>query len=236
MNFGPLLFFGIFLSFALSWAGMILLPQLQVGQQKPVTIQATGQLYPVSRSGAGNQGKEVYRSLGCAACHTQQVRQEDVPAWGKRFTVAQDYLYEQPVLLGSQRVGPDLANIGPLRDATWHLLHLYNPKTVVPKSTMPAYRFLFEKRKISGGKSPDALQLPEKFALNDGIEVVPTRDAYALVAYLQSLRSDVPVLEATLPTADGGATNAAADTATNAVPDAADTNSAPTNPAVPTNP
>ena len=48
--------------------------------------------------------------------------------WGKRRTVAEDFLYDYPVMLGQQRIGPDLANIGARRsDANWHLLHLYSP-------------------------------------------------------------------------------------------------------------
>ena len=32
--------------------------------------------------------------------------------WGKRRTVAEDFLFDSPVMPGSQRVGPDLANVG----------------------------------------------------------------------------------------------------------------------------
>ena len=92
--------------------------------------------------------------------------------WGVRQTVAQDYLFDDPVLLGSQRVGPDLANVGArLPDAGWHLRHLYNPRMEVKNSTMPSYRFLFEK------------------------ENVPTTEARALAAYLVSLRADAPLFE-----------------------------------------
>ena len=62
---------------------------------------------------------------------------------------------------GSQRVGPDLANVGArLPDANWHLLHLYAPQLQVKGSTMPPYRFLFEKRRIERRPSPEALVLP----------------------------------------------------------------------------
>ena len=48
--------------------------------------------------------------------------------WGVRRSVAEDFLYDDPVQLGSLRAGPDLANIG-LRspDANWHLLHSMRP-------------------------------------------------------------------------------------------------------------
>src|SRR5207253_11376323 len=81
--------------------------------------------------------------------------------WGKRRSVAEDFLFDSPVLLGSQRIGPDLANVGlRLPDANWHLLHLYAPRLIVTDSAMPPYRFLFEQRRIERARSPDALTLP----------------------------------------------------------------------------
>src|SRR5207247_8541199 len=61
--------------------------------------------------------------------------------WGKRRTVAEDYLYDSPVMLGSQRIGPDLANIG-LRpyDANWHLRHPHPPRLEATGSIMPPSR------------------------------------------------------------------------------------------------
>jgi cytochrome c oxidase cbb3-type subunit 2 len=52
---------------------------------------------------------------------------------------------------------------------------------------MPPHRFLYEKRRISGQKSDDALRLEGVFAPEPGFEVVPTYDARALVAYLKRL-------------------------------------------------
>lgn len=117
--------------------------------------------------------------------------------WGRRRTVAQDYLFDYPVQPGSRRIGPDLANIG-LRqpDAHWQLRHLYAPQSEVKGSTMPPYRYLFETRKIGARPSPDALQLPAGFASAEGYEIVPKPEAQALVAYLLSLRADAPLFEA----------------------------------------
>jgi hypothetical protein len=52
---------------------------------------------------------------------------------------------------------------------------------------MPAYHFLYEKRRISGERAADALTLGERDAVPEGWEVVPTYDAKCLVAYLMSL-------------------------------------------------
>jgi cbb3-type cytochrome oxidase cytochrome c subunit len=139
--------------------------------------------------------------------------------WGKRLSVGADYLFEYPVQVGNSRLGPDLANVGARNpDANWHLLHLYNPRTVVEKSIMPAYQYLFVTRPLGKKPSPNALKLDGKFA-REGFEVVPTTEALQLVAYLQSLRADTLLFEAPMtqlappPAASG--TNAPA---TNAVP------------------
>jgi cbb3-type cytochrome oxidase cytochrome c subunit len=117
--------------------------------------------------------------------------------WGKRHSVAQDYLFDYPVQPGSRRIGPDLSNVGNWRpDANWQLIHLYEPKSTMKGSTMPPYPFLFEKRKIKGEPSPNALTFPDDFQLPEGYEVIPTEKAQMLVAYLQSLRSDAALYEA----------------------------------------
>lgn len=133
--------------------------------------------------------------------------------WGKRHSVAEDYLFDYPVMLGSRRVGPDLANVGArLPDPNWHFLHLYAPSLEATNSTMPPYRFLFEKRRIERVPSPDALVLPEKLAPPPGYEIVPSPNARTLVAYLLSLRADAPLFDApvTVPvSASSTSTNAA---------------------------
>jgi cytochrome c oxidase cbb3-type subunit 2 len=102
--------------------------------------------------------------------------------------VAQDYVAERPVLLGTMRTGPDLANIGVRQpSATWHHLHLYNPRITSPGSIMPRFAFLYERRKIVGQRSNAALKLPPEWEPEPGYEVVPTDEAKALVAYLLGL-------------------------------------------------
>lgn len=217
MNSGPLLFVGILLSMAASWCGLVLAPYFQLSSQQPVNT-AKG-LYPVQREAFAAQGADVYRENGCAACHTRQVRgvDSDLRLFGARRSVALDFLYDAPVQTGSQRVGPDLANIGARQpDAAWQLLHLYNPRAVVAGSLMPRYPYLFVVRRVEGQGAPDALKLPSGFEVPAGHEVVPTPAATALVSYLQSQRTDVSLFEAPLAvsskkeaaSAAGGNTNA----------------------------
>jgi cytochrome c oxidase cbb3-type subunit 2 len=60
---------------------------------------------------------------------------------------------------------------------------------------MPAYRFLYERRRISGERSADALTLTRDDAVPAGWEVVPTYEAKCLVAYLMSLDQSHPLKE-----------------------------------------
>lgn len=117
--------------------------------------------------------------------------------WGYRQSVAADYLYDDPIQLGSLRAGPDLSNIGVRSpDMNWQLQHLYVPRSLVKNSTMPAFRFLFSVRKIGVQPAPDALVLPKEFAPADGLEVVPSPEAKQLAAYLVSLKANQPLYEA----------------------------------------
>jgi cytochrome c oxidase cbb3-type subunit 2 len=79
--------------------------------------------------------------------------------------------------------------------AAWHHVHLYAPRSINPDSNMPAYRFLYEKRRISGERSAEALQLSGSDAPPDGWEVVPTYDAKCVVAYLMALNQSHPLKE-----------------------------------------
>jgi cbb3-type cytochrome oxidase cytochrome c subunit len=138
----------------------------------------------------------------------------DIPGWGKRHSVAEDFLFDNPVMLGSQRIGPDMANAGVRQpDPNWHLRHLYAPTAQVKGSTMPPYRFLFVKRKIERVRSPDALSLPAELALDPAYEIVPLPEANALVAYLLSLRADAPLFVAPVSVASLPSANTSTNTA-----------------------
>ena len=137
--------------------------------------------------------------------------------WGKRRTVAEDFLFDPTVMPGSQRVGPDLANVGArLPDANWHLRHLYAPRLEVKGSTMPPYRFLFEKRKIGQNPSPEALALPPELGPGAGYEIVPKQAAKALAAYLINRHANAPLFNApvTLPPIASAVTPAPSEPAT----------------------
>lgn len=186
MRNGLIFFVGLFCALALSWAGIVLGSNAQLGRLAPYVDENEGKSFPERRSGIAAQGRAVYEDLGCAACHTQQVRRPDFGSdkqrgWGDRQSVARDYIHETRVQLGESRIGPDLANFGARAlavDSDRLLRYLYDAH-----GRMPSYRFLFDDRKVIGERATTALNVPTA----DGREIVPSRRAEALVAYLQSL-------------------------------------------------
>ena len=285
MKSGCSVFLAAFVALGASWYGFVYGSLKQLGVEQQTVILQSSDNWPQQRTGEATLGLQVYRKYGCAACHTEQVRQTGVAnelvitsigahkpeeltglvksllaavelkdysntvtgnldkwngqlpvtlyfgpdftpvgalveklkpvkdiktdprvvslgadiahGWGVRQSVAADYLYDQPVQLGSLRAGPDLAMVGVRKPAlSWQLQHLYAPTSVNPKSTMPAFRFLFEVRKIGDKPSPDALALPKELAPAEGMEVVPTDEARQLAAYLLTLKANAPLYEA----------------------------------------
>jgi len=233
MSRSSTLFAGLFGTFAVSCFAFVLAPQAQLGGLQPQFTEEDGkysEIYPVENASL-KSGRAVYIREGCVYCHSQQVRDPqngtDIErGWGIRRTVARDYLYEQPPLLGGQRLGPDLTNVGSpdwrdeskqevegkpkKRDRAWHYLHLYAPTTFVSSSIQPPYHHLFETRKISGQGSADALKLTGADAPKEGYEVVPTAEAKDLVNYLLSLDCSHPLKEATAAPGAAGDTGAVA--------------------------
>lgn len=133
--------------------------------------------------------------------------------WGKRLSVAQDYLQDYPVQLGQLRLGPDLSNYGARQvNEALVLAHLYEPARVMPGSMMPPYRYLFQERALAAGATQpsDALMVTGEGASRRA--VVPTEQARALAAYVLSLKSEADLFEAPVPKVP-----AAAAPATNAV-------------------
>ncbi len=135
------------------------------------------------------RGRQIYQEQGCVYCHTQQVRDsiwstDEARGWG-RPSVSSDYYFDDPHFLGTMRTGPDLINVGARQPSDiWHLIHLYQPRAVVPSSIMPSYPYLF-KRVDSIEKGQVPVPIPAEYK-PEGF-VVPTQEALDLVAYLKSL-------------------------------------------------
>lgn len=155
------------------------------------------------------EGKALYIAHGCVACHTQQVRNVEMDrVWGNRPSLAADYARavrddvwrNTATLMGTERTGPDLTDVGNRQPSLdWNLVHLYNPRIVVQESVMPAYPFLF--RYSHNPQEEDVIvRVPETFSPKDGSQIVATKQALQLVAYLQSLKQSS--LPESLPSPD----------------------------------
>ena len=148
------------------------------------------------------RGRELYVQNGCVYCHSQQTRDvnfgpDALRGWG-RFAIPSDYIGDNPHLLGTMRTGPDLHNIGSRQPSEdWHLVHLYQPRAVLPNSVMPAYPFLF-KEMIEAPPGSRVVPVPQEHK-PEGSEVIASEDALALVAYLKSLKHDTPAEDGDFP-------------------------------------
>ena len=187
----PKLVTGAMVTFSLAVVVLVLIPYFQIRDVPP----AEG-LKPYTS--AQLRGREVYIANGCVYCHTQQPRAQGfgpdlARGWG-RATVAADYAYDRPHLLGTMRTGPDLMNIGVRQPSEqWHLGHLYQPRAYVPGSIMPSYPFLFE-LKTSDQVAPGDVQVQLPPGQSPRGQVVVARpEAMDLVRYLQSLDRSYPV-------------------------------------------
>ena len=202
MKNGLLIFTGAFATLALSWAGVVLTAHHQLGSLTQYKDPVDDALYPQPLTGLADQGRQVYQDLGCVSCHTQQVRRDGFGSditrkWGTRQSVARDYIREKTVLIGSSRIGPDLRNVGArIPEADYFYKLLSTPEATIGGAPiahgMPAYPFLFEERPVGSVQSSHK----SIKVLADGKELVPTRRAQALVAYLLSLKDTYEYPEA----------------------------------------
>ncbi|MGH8182200.1 MAG: cbb3-type cytochrome c oxidase subunit II [Rhodanobacteraceae bacterium] len=132
------------------------------------------------------EGRQVFASNGCDYCHTLQVRPLPEDKVFGRPSAPGDFAYATPEMLGSERTGPDLTNVGNRRGEVWQYMHLYDPRDVSPESIMPNFKFLF--RVVDKVPARDtAVPVPPAFAPEHGY-VIPTQKAKALVAFLMSLK------------------------------------------------
>ncbi|HEX7348118.1 MAG TPA: c-type cytochrome [Rhodanobacteraceae bacterium] len=133
------------------------------------------------------EGRQVFASNGCDYCHTLQVRPLPEDKVFGRPSAPGDFAYATPEMLGSERTGPDLTNVGNRRGEIWQYMHLYDPRDVSPESIMPNFKFMFrEVKTVPEGET--AVPIPAAFAPKNGDKVIPTQKAKALVAYLMSLK------------------------------------------------
>ena len=148
-------------------------------------------------------GRDIYIREGCYNCHSQMIRpfRAETERYG-HYSVGGESVYDHPFQWGSKRTGPDLARVGGRYSDTWHMVHLNNPRDVVPESNMPAYPHLMTtKAAATVGSDVDAKMVAlrrvgvpytdediagAKEAIGDKTEMD------VLVAYLQGLGTLLP--------------------------------------------
>jgi cytochrome c oxidase cbb3-type subunit 2 len=103
-------------------------------------------------------GRDIYVREGCYTCHSQMIRtlRDEVERYG-HYSLAAESMYDHPFQWGSKRTGPDLARVGGKYSDEWHVVHMSDPRAVVPESVMPPYAFL-GKRKLDTASIADKLK------------------------------------------------------------------------------
>ena len=180
----------IFIVFAVSLGGLVEILPLIFGNQ--VNQPAEGiEPYPALQLA----GRDVYVREGCYVCHSQMVRpfRSETERYGP-YSVAGESVYDRPFQWGSKRTGPDLARVGGRYSDDWHVIHLMNPRDVVPQSNMPAFPWLAEAT-VDGElvqKKMKVLQTLGDPYTDEAIDAAPAAvegktEMAALGAYLQGL-------------------------------------------------
>ena len=162
-------------------------------------------------------GRDIYIREGCFNCHSQMIRpfRYETERYGD-YSKPGESVYDHPFLWGSRRIGPDLAREGGKYPALWHVRHMENPRSLSPKSIMPAYPSLLtnatdfdgiQKRvdvmAMLGVPYGDAINKANQMARdqaqliaadiekNGGPAGLKDKEITALVAYLERLGTDI---------------------------------------------
>ena len=124
-------------------------------------------------------GKEVYKKDNCISCHSQLIRpfKSETDRYGQ-YSLSGEYAYDRPFLWGSKRTGPDLHRVGNYRTTDWHENHMWDPKSVVPDSIMPAYKHLFTNIVDIETAYAEAVVVKNVFNTPYGDEIAEGKDAY----------------------------------------------------------
>ncbi|MFT4940034.1 MAG: cytochrome c oxidase cbb3-type subunit 2 [Paraglaciecola sp.] len=175
---------------AISFGAMVEITPLMYQQQ---TMQPVDGLKPYTA--LQMEGRDIYIREGCVGCHSQMIRpfRSETERYG-HYSVAGESVWEHPFLWGSKRTGPDLARVGGRYSDEWHVVHLKNPRTVVPESNMPGFPWLLE-NELDGELTAKKLQVFKDFGVPYTDEdiagakqaVKGKTEMVALIAYLQSL-------------------------------------------------
>ncbi len=146
-------------------------------------------------------GRDIYIREGCNVCHSQMIRpfRAETERYG-HYSLAGEFVYDQPFLWGSKRTGPDLHRVGGRYSDDWHRAHLFNPRDVVPESVMPSYPWLDSdpadaesiQAKMRGLRKVGVPYSDEEIAAAPA-QVEGKTEMQAVIAYLQGLGIHVKI-------------------------------------------
>lgn len=123
------------------WASLFIMIGIPVMTMKEEPSEIWRQLTPEE-----TEGHRLYVDNGCSYCHSLFVRINDWGLGNERIAQAGDYVGLQPIILGTERTGPDLSQEGGEHPDDWHLAHFINPRYTGPLSVMPDWEFLGEEK------------------------------------------------------------------------------------------
>ena len=181
---------GVLIALVISVAGLAeivpLMFQAQTTQPLPGVVP-----YPALQLA----GRDIYVKEGCYNCHSQMIRPfvDESLRYGPP-SEAGESVYDRPFQWGSKRTGPDLARVGGRYTDEWHMVHLINPRDLVPESNMPGFPWLLDKyvdgdlvqRKMRTLQWLGDPYTDEQIAAAPGVAGGAT-EMDALIAYLQFL-------------------------------------------------
>ncbi|VAW04526.1 hypothetical protein MNBD_ACTINO01-2165, partial [hydrothermal vent metagenome] len=118
------------------------LPLLDTTDRDPTLLADTARTYEAGSAAA--IGRNLYIAQGCAECHSQEVRPVGTDVGLGTVSIAGDYAYEDPVLRGTIRFGPDLMHVAGREGFTPDAIapHLQDPRDARSWSNMPSYSYL----------------------------------------------------------------------------------------------
>jgi len=166
------------------------------------------------------QGRDIYVREGCYVCHSQMVRpfRSETERYGE-YGKAGEYVYDHPFQWGSKRTGPDLSREGVgnnKKSHAWHYNHFDEPSAISTGSVMPSYSFFID-NELDTTTTPAKIRAMQTLGVpypqgydkianqdlmkqatvislvlkNDKINVSPTKEVIAVIAYLQRLGVDI---------------------------------------------
>jgi len=133
---------GVLIAIAISFGGLAEIVPLMYQAQTTEPSPGVKPYPPLELA-----GRDVYVKEGCYNCHSQMVR--PFVSESLRYGPASqpgESVYDRPFQWGSKRTGPDLARVGGRYTDQWHLMHLMNPRDLVPESNMPGFPWLADNK------------------------------------------------------------------------------------------